>query len=69
VGTAGPGAHLVMIVGLLVSPVHAYEGRPADGHRADPDGGPRHRIEVRAGLGVVGDRYYGHPRTGAPPSP
>jgi hypothetical protein len=49
----------VEIVALHVSGVHAYEGRPADGPRPDPDGGGRDRIEVRAGHGAVGDRYAG----------
>ncbi|MEU4394269.1 molybdenum cofactor biosysynthesis protein [Kribbella sp. NPDC023855] len=49
----------VEIVGFVVSPVHAYEGRPEDGARVDPlVAGPR-EIEVRAGLGIVGDRYFG----------
>ncbi|GAA3235364.1 hypothetical protein GCM10017691_32670 [Pseudonocardia petroleophila] len=48
------------IVALHASPVHAYSGRPADGPLPDPDGGSRTCIEVRAGLGVVGDRYFGH---------
>lgn len=48
------------IVALHASPVHVYEGRPADGPLPDPDGGARERIEIRAGLGVVGDRYFGH---------
>ncbi len=50
----------VEIVALVVSPVHAYEGRPADGPRPDPTSVAREWIEVRAGLGVVGDRYFGH---------
>ena len=49
----------VEIVDLLVSPVHAYEGRPQDGPRSDPDGTRPDCVEVRAGLGLVGDRYYG----------
>jgi MOSC domain-containing protein YiiM len=53
--------HDVEIVGLLVSPVHAYEGRPADGPRPDPVDPGRDRVKVRAGLGVVGDRYFGRP--------
>lgn len=53
--------HEVEIVGLLVSPVHAYQGRPDDGPRPDPLPPARERIEVRAGLGVVGDRYFGRP--------
>jgi MOSC domain-containing protein YiiM len=51
----------VEIVGLLVSPVHAYEGRPDDGPRPDPDGRRPTAVEVRAGLGLVGDRYFGRP--------
>jgi len=48
----------VEIAMLLVSARHRYEGRPADG--ALPAGGPElvDRIELRAGLGIVGDRYY-----------
>lgn len=34
--------------------------RPADGWRPDPGGGARERIDIRASLGVVGDRYFGH---------
>jgi MOSC domain-containing protein YiiM len=49
----------VEIVGLLVSPIHAYEGRPDDGPRPDPDGRRPTAVEVRAGLGLVGDRYFG----------
>lgn len=51
----------VEIVALLASPVHAYEGRPADGPRADPLAGARDRVEVRAHRGVLGDRYCDHP--------
>lgn len=50
----------VEIVDLLVSPVHAFEGRPQDGPRADPTGTHPEYVEVRAGLGLVGDRYFGH---------
>ncbi|WP_288468444.1 MOSC domain-containing protein [uncultured Curtobacterium sp.] len=48
----------VEVVLLLASPRHRYEGRPADG--ALPADGPelRDRIELRAGLGIVGDRYF-----------
>ena len=48
------------IVGLVVSPGHAYDGRPADGPRPVPTTHPA-AIELRAGYGVVGDRYAGHP--------
>jgi MOSC domain-containing protein YiiM len=49
------------IVSLLASPVHRYEGRPRDG--ALPFAGPEsfQRLELRAGLGVVGDRYFAKP--------
>ena len=50
----------VQIVALLASPVHAYEGRPADGPRGEPTADARERIEIRAGHGIVGDRYAGH---------
>ncbi|WIJ45187.1 MOSC domain-containing protein [Curtobacterium citreum] len=48
----------VEVVLLLASPRHRYAGRPADG--ALPADGPelRDRIELRAGLGIVGDRYF-----------
>ena len=48
----------VQIVALLVSPVHRYGGRPGDRVPAQ-DGDRRDRVEVRAGHGVVGDRYAG----------
>ena len=43
----------------MVSAVHAFEGRPLDGARADPVPVRRAEVEVRAGLGIVGDRYFG----------
>ncbi|TWP54038.1 molybdenum cofactor biosysynthesis protein [Lentzea tibetensis] len=51
----------VEIVALHVSPVHAYEGRPSDGPRPDPEPVSRDEVVVRAGLGIVGDRYFNHP--------
>ncbi|MCE6998131.1 molybdenum cofactor biosysynthesis protein [Saccharothrix sp. S26] len=51
----------VEIVALHVSPGHAYEGRPGDGPRPDPGPVARDHVEVRAGLGLVGDRYFNHP--------
>lgn len=48
------------IVLLLASPIHRYEGRPSDG--AVPFTGDQlpDEIEVVAGLGIVGDRFFGH---------
>ncbi|WP_112241833.1 molybdenum cofactor biosysynthesis protein [Kribbella monticola] len=51
----------VEIVALVVSPVHAYEGRPSDGPQPDPEPIAREMVTVRAGLGLVGDRYYNRP--------
>ena len=48
----------VEIVELLASPVHRYEGRPADGPRTGGVDELRSSIELRAGLGIVGDRYF-----------
>lgn len=48
----------IEIVGFVVSPDHAYEGRPGDGPRPVATGRPA-SIEIRAGHGVVGDRYAG----------
>jgi hypothetical protein len=50
----------VEIVALMVSAVHAFEGRPEDGPRADPEPVRRGEVEIRAGSGIVGDRYFGH---------
>jgi hypothetical protein len=47
------------IVQLLASPVHRYEGRPADGPAPAPPGELVEQVEIRAGLGIVGDRYFG----------
>ena len=47
------------IVQLLSSPVHRYEGRPGDGPAPVPPGELVDHIVVRAGLGIVGDRYFG----------
>jgi len=56
-----PVEHPVEIVHLLVSSLHRYEGRPADGPLPVPAGEIESRtsVEVRAGLGIVGDRYFG----------
>jgi MOSC domain-containing protein YiiM len=49
------------IVELLASPVHRFEGRPSDGPGPAPPGELVDHVRVRAGLGVVGDRYFGRP--------
>ena len=49
----------VEIVALLVSPMHTFEGRPSDGPRPGPQPAERQEVTVRAGLGLVGDRYFG----------
>lgn len=46
---------------FVVSPVHRYEGRPSDGARPSRGHETPERITVRAHLGAVGDRYFGHP--------
>jgi MOSC domain-containing protein YiiM len=56
--------HEVEIVLLLASPLHRYDGRPADGPLPLPDGGvaeEREQIEICAQLGVVGDRFFNAP--------
>ncbi|MEU8616045.1 molybdenum cofactor biosysynthesis protein [Actinoplanes sp. NPDC048791] len=47
------------IVQLLASPVHRFEGRPADGPAPAPAGELVDEVRIRAGLGIVGDRYFG----------
>lgn len=49
------------IIELLASPVHRFEGRPSDGPAPAPPGELVGEIRIRAGLGIVGDRYFGHP--------
>ncbi|RKN21504.1 molybdenum cofactor biosysynthesis protein [Micromonospora musae] len=49
------------IVQLLASPVHRYVGRPADGPAPAVEGELVEEVRLRAGLGIVGDRYFGRP--------
>jgi MOSC domain-containing protein YiiM len=49
------------IVELLASPVHRFEGRPSDGPAPAPPGEAVTEVHIRAGLGIVGDRYFGKP--------
>ncbi|MGW1811005.1 molybdenum cofactor biosysynthesis protein [Streptomyces sp. NPDC002078] len=51
----------VEILQLLVSPVHRLAGRPGDGMPELPSGELVTTAEVRAGLGLVGDRYFNRP--------
>ena len=46
---------------LLASPVHRFEGRPIDGPAPAPSAELVEEIQIRAGLGIVGDRYFGKP--------
>jgi MOSC domain-containing protein YiiM len=55
-----PSAREVEVVLLLASRRHRYEGRPRDGATPAQPGEDerRDRVELRAGLGIVGDRYF-----------
>ncbi|WP_351232423.1 molybdenum cofactor biosysynthesis protein [Streptomyces sp. NPDC002133] len=52
---------VVEVVQLLVSPVHRCTGRPSDGPSPAHDGELVSRAEIRANLGIVGDRYFNRP--------
>ena len=58
---ARPFTREVEIVLLLASPISRYEGRPSDGPLSAVGPEVRESIEIRAGLGVVGDRYFAKP--------
>jgi len=49
------------ILQLLASPVHRFEGRPADGPAPAPPGELVEQVRIRAGLGIEGDRYFAKP--------
>ena len=51
-------AAAIELVRFVVSPLHRFEGRPADGPIPSEGNEQPERIEVRAGLGIVGDRYF-----------
>ncbi|NHC44458.1 molybdenum cofactor biosysynthesis protein [Motilibacter aurantiacus] len=55
-----PYSYSVEVLHLLVSPGHAYEGRPADGPALVPTA-DADEVEVVAGRGIRGDRYFGRP--------
>lgn len=54
-----PYAYDVEVTLLLASPQHRYEGRPADGPLDATVREVHESIELRAGLGIVGDRFFG----------
>jgi hypothetical protein len=47
------------IVQILASPVHRFTGRPVDGPAPAPPGELVAEVQIRQGLGIVGDRYFG----------
>ncbi|MFE1291331.1 molybdenum cofactor biosysynthesis protein [Streptomyces sp. NPDC058751] len=51
----------VEVLQLLVSAVHRFEGRPGEGVPPLPDAELVTTARVRAGLGIVGDRYFNRP--------
>ncbi|WP_133916670.1 molybdenum cofactor biosysynthesis protein [Streptomyces sp. NBC_00582] len=51
----------VEVVELLVSAAHRFAGRPSQGPADGPEDERVSRVEVRRGLGLVGDRYFGRP--------
>lgn len=53
-----PYRYEVEILHLLVSPGHAYFGRPRDG-AADVPTTDAERVALVAGKGIVGDRFFG----------
>ena len=55
-----PFARDVTIELLLASPLHRYEGRPANGPLDAIGPELPSSVEVRAHLGIVGDRYFAH---------
>lgn len=50
----------ITIEHIYISPGHNYFGKPKDGPGLHPTTDVE-RVEVRAGRGLVGDRYYGVP--------
>lgn len=54
-----PDSYDVTVEALVASPIHAFEGRPSDGPLPDPGAVTHESVEIRAGKGIVGDRYFG----------
>ena len=49
----------IEIVSLVVSPRHAYDGRPSEGVAPYDGAEEAESVRVRAHKGLVGDRYFG----------
>ncbi len=58
--TTATATRTIELVHLLASPLHRYEGRPSDGALPAVGEELHERIELREGLGIVGDRHFGH---------
>lgn len=56
-----PFARDVTIELLLASPLHRYAGRPSDGPLDVAVPELPASVEIKAGRGIVGDRYFGQP--------
>jgi len=54
-------AHPIEMVRLVASPVHRYAGRPGEGGVPEPAQDAVDVVFVRAGVGIVGDRFAGRP--------
>lgn len=53
-------SYLITLEHIYISPGHNYFGKPKDGPGLHPTTDVE-EVEVRAGRGLVGDRYYGVP--------
>ena len=53
-------SYAIALEHIYISPAHNYFGKPKDGPGLHPTTDVE-AVEVRAGLGLVGDRYYGVP--------
>jgi MOSC domain-containing protein YiiM len=56
---AFPYAREVTIELLLASPLHRYQGRPSEGPLDATGPELRDHVDIRAHLGIPGDRYFG----------
>lgn len=51
-------AAAIELVRFVVSPLHRFEGRPSDGPIPSEGNEQPEQIRIRAGLGIVGDRFF-----------